>query len=291
MTIDFNRVRREYSLRDVAGRYLDIRPKGKAFWALCPFHDDRNPSFNIYKGEDGIERYRCFACLEAGDVIDFVAAIEHCEPAEAVRRITGDTLPPVGTYVRQDFPEDRSEEWTPIMPVPLDAPPYRAEFTFKPANGQTKNWKPIMERQDAYYGADGSLLFWVVRLRFPDGSKACPQVCYCEGPMGVRKWAAKRSKPPHPLMGLDDLARYPGRHVMLVSGEKCRQEHADFAPAFVTVTWLGGDGAVEDTDWSPLVGRKVTYWYDDDEPGANAMRRIYEIVEIEKNGTGIKEAL
>jgi hypothetical protein len=286
VTIDFDKVRREYSLRDAVARYIDIRQKGKSLVGLCPFHDDHNPSFNIYRAKDGIERYRCFSCLENGDIVDFIAAIEHCEPAEAVRRITGDTLPLVGTYVRQDFPHDDSDEWTPIFPVPVGAPPYRAELTFKPANGQTRDWSKIMERQDAYYDEEGQLLFWVVKLRFPNGSKACPQVCYCQGPGGQYKWAAKRSDPPHPLMGLDDLARYPKRHVMLLSGERCRSEHANFSEKFVAVTWLGGDQAVEDTDWSPLFGRKVTYYSDDDESGVNAMRRIYEIVEIEKHGSG-----
>jgi putative DNA primase/helicase len=248
---------------------------------------------NVYRAKDGVERFRCFACQEGGDVVDFVAAIERCSKSEAVEKITGEEMPDVGTFKPRPLPPDESAAWIPIIPVPADAKPYKPEFTFNPRANKTKNYKTLLERLDPYHDEEGRLLFFVVRLRFPDGEKACPQITYCVGPGGVKKWCAKRMKPPYPLLGLRDLAEFPKRHVIVVSGEKCKFEHdvhcpkkADGGPAILAVSWLGGDDCVNKTDWSPLVGRKNTYYSDNDDSGRRAMKRIYDIVEIEKAGTG-----
>ena len=293
MSIDFDRIRAQFKCSDIVARYCpDMFKKGSQYWAICPFHDDhRATNFNVYLGKDGIERWRCFACQDGGDVIDFVSAIECCTKAEAVERISGERLPAVGDFKPKPIQPDKSSAWTPIVPVPDDAPPYKPELTYNPRASKLRNYVPIMERMDAYRGSDGKLLFWVVRLRFKDGEKACPVVSYCVGPGGEKKWCARRMESPYPLMGLDDLALYPGRHVMIVSGEKCKAdhdvnctEHKDGGPMFVGITWLGGDDAVEKADWSPLAGRKFQTYADDDESGRRAMKKIHGL--IEKSGTG-----
>jgi len=45
---------------------------GRAFKAHCPFHDDKNPSFNVYLGRDGRVRYKCFSCNANGEVSDLI---------------------------------------------------------------------------------------------------------------------------------------------------------------------------------------------------------------------------
>jgi hypothetical protein len=293
MSIDFEQVRSQYSCSEVVARYCpDLFKKGPQYWAICPFHEDTRPTnFNVYRGEDGVERWRCFACQDGGDVVDFVAAIECCTKSEAVVIITGDTLPPVGTFKPKPLPPDRSSAWKPIVPVPIDAPPYKPELTFNPTAGKLRNYLPIMERMDAYRSDQGGLLFWVVRLRFKDGAKACPVVSYCAGPDGEKRWCARRMKAPYPLMGLDELALYPGRFVMVVSGEKCKcdhdahvPEHKDGGPVMLSVTWVGGDDAVDKVDWAPMAGRKYQTYADDDESGRRAMNKVHML--IEKAGTG-----
>jgi len=49
---------------------------------LCPFHDERTPSFQVY--DDG---FKCFGCLEFGDAIDFVAKLEGVSLIDAARMI------------------------------------------------------------------------------------------------------------------------------------------------------------------------------------------------------------
>jgi hypothetical protein len=40
--------------------------------ALCPFHEDRNPSFHLWRGDDGIERWHCYPCNLGGDLFDLI---------------------------------------------------------------------------------------------------------------------------------------------------------------------------------------------------------------------------
>lgn len=293
MSIDFERIKREHPCSQVVSRYVTIQKKHGKYWGLCPFHEDTNATnFGVFMGKDGYERFYCFACHEGGDVVDFVAAIERCTKAEAAERIEGKALPDVGRYTPKPLPKSQASVWTPIIPVPLDAAPYKPELTYIPDSGKLKNWDSIMERLDPYHDAEGRLICWVIRIRKPDGGKACPTVTYCSGPKGERKWCAKRMDPPYPLMGLDSLAMYPNRYVLLVEGERCKIEHDENCPQskfggplYLGVTWLGGAAAVDKVDWSPLYGRKFDMFPDDDEPGRRAMKRIYDIL-IEKAGTG-----
>lgn len=68
-----------------------LKPKGRDLWGLCPFHDERTPSFSIYAGT-GRERYKCHGCGAGGDVIDFVKRFYRLEAKEAIQRLTDETL-------------------------------------------------------------------------------------------------------------------------------------------------------------------------------------------------------
>ena len=55
---------------DIIGRSLDLRKSGRNnFVALCPFHQERTPSFSVSSER---QRYHCFGCGRGGDVIQFV---------------------------------------------------------------------------------------------------------------------------------------------------------------------------------------------------------------------------
>src|SRR5579859_3519720 len=66
---------------DVVGAYVALRPAGPTFKGLCPFHDDHRPSFDV---DPRRQRYRCWSCGEAGDVISFVQRHEHIGFVEAL---------------------------------------------------------------------------------------------------------------------------------------------------------------------------------------------------------------
>src|SRR5437016_10936611 len=53
--------------------------------ARCPFHEDSSASFSIYIGDDGEERFKCFAGCGQGDVIDFLAKLRGLSNPDACR--------------------------------------------------------------------------------------------------------------------------------------------------------------------------------------------------------------
>ena len=80
------RVKELVRLTDVLARY-NLTPN-RAGFLHCPFHSgDRDASLKIYPATDS---WYCFGCGEGGDVIDFVAKMERCGFAEAVKRLNTD---------------------------------------------------------------------------------------------------------------------------------------------------------------------------------------------------------
>lgn len=81
--VDVEAIKRAYPLLDVLERYgIVTRGTGVRRTALCPFHDDHEPSLTVYVDSD---RFHCFGCGVAGDVIDFVEHLEGVGFREAVR--------------------------------------------------------------------------------------------------------------------------------------------------------------------------------------------------------------
>jgi len=82
---DIAAVRERSPIADVVGEYLQLRPAGGGHLkGLCPFHDERTPSFNVTPGK---ELYHCFSCGEGGDVIKFVMKMETLQFGEAIERL------------------------------------------------------------------------------------------------------------------------------------------------------------------------------------------------------------
>jgi len=82
---DIALVRERASIDAVIGEYLQLRSAGGGnLKGLCPFHDEKSPSFNVTPSR-GL--YFCFGCEAGGDVIKFVQEIEHLSFSEAVERL------------------------------------------------------------------------------------------------------------------------------------------------------------------------------------------------------------
>jgi DNA primase len=79
---DLATVRERSRIEDVVGSYVTLRRAGGgSLTGLCPFHDEKTPSFHVTPARGF---YHCFGCGEGGDVITFVQKINHVSFAEAV---------------------------------------------------------------------------------------------------------------------------------------------------------------------------------------------------------------
>src|SRR4051812_25410232 len=76
-----DRVKEAVDMVELVGARSDLRRVGSRWTGLCPFHDERTPSFSV-NAENKL--YHCFGCQESGDAIDFVQATEGLDFPEAV---------------------------------------------------------------------------------------------------------------------------------------------------------------------------------------------------------------
>jgi DNA primase len=77
-------VRAASDIVDVIGSYLPLKRAGANFLALCPFHKEKTPSFNVNPNR---QIFHCFGCHKGGDVFKFVQEFESLDFPEAVRRL------------------------------------------------------------------------------------------------------------------------------------------------------------------------------------------------------------
>ena len=82
-------VREKARIDEVVRDYVALKPAGGgSLKGLCPFHDERSPSFHVTPSRG---MYYCFGCQEGGDVISFVQKLDHLTFAESVEKLAGRT--------------------------------------------------------------------------------------------------------------------------------------------------------------------------------------------------------
>ncbi|MEH6728832.1 MAG: DNA primase, partial [Hyphomicrobiales bacterium] len=85
-------IRARLNISDVVGRRVTwdrkkSQPSKGDYWACCPFHNEKSPSFHA---DDRRARYHCFGCGQSGDVFRFLTETEGVSFPEAVERLAGE---------------------------------------------------------------------------------------------------------------------------------------------------------------------------------------------------------
>lgn len=73
------------NIEDIVSNYVNLKRQGKTLSAICPFHNEKTPSFYVYP-ESG--SFYCFGCGAGGDVITFIRMIENLDYIESVKFIS-----------------------------------------------------------------------------------------------------------------------------------------------------------------------------------------------------------
>ena len=86
-------VRSRNDIVDVIGEYVHLQKKGSSYMGLCPFHNEKSPSFSVSANK---QMYHCFGCGAGGDVFTFLMKYDNLTFGEAIRQLAqrgGVTLP------------------------------------------------------------------------------------------------------------------------------------------------------------------------------------------------------
>ena len=75
-------IKAKNDILDVVSEYIELTPKGNRLMSLCPFHNDKTPSFTVYPEKGS---FYCFGCGTGGDVIEFVKLIKNIDYVGAVK--------------------------------------------------------------------------------------------------------------------------------------------------------------------------------------------------------------
>ena len=227
----------------------NTRRNGRGWMCRCPVHEDKDPSLSV-EDREGKILVHCFGGCSQEVVIS------------ELRRLGLWPKSPRGDPPSRD-PKREKSHWTPIMPVPEDAP--------RPPKAHPRLGKPSYV--STYQNAEGATLGHEFRFHTDDG-KAIRPLTFCKSSNGTLAWQWKSFPKPRPLYGLHQLARRPDAPVLVVEGENAADAAHRLLPNWVVATWPGGAKAVHLADWSALAGRRVTVWGDADDAGRKAALEV-----------------
>ncbi|NBG88496.1 DNA primase [Isachenkonia alkalipeptolytica] len=77
-------IKEAHDIVDIIGNYIEVKSSGSSYKALCPFHNEKTPSFMINKEK---QIYKCFGCGEGGDVLQFVMKMENLDFIDSLKML------------------------------------------------------------------------------------------------------------------------------------------------------------------------------------------------------------
>lgn len=249
---------------DIIGRRVSLTKKGSEYYGVCPFHDDHDKSLQVNEKK---QIYKCFACAGkvGGDAIDFLqrsGLTFHEAIAEIKQEVVSIQANPEKHKARAKV---ETEVWKQIVDPPV--PPSEIKHY--------KHGKPAVLYQ--YRTRAGKLIGYTARFHLEDGTKQVLPFVYATNGKKT-EWRFAGFSRPRPLYGQEQIDKFPDKTIVVVEGEKTKDAGTKLLVNAIVVTWIGGARAINETDWSPLYGRKVILWPDNDKPGEEAMIQIEELL-------------
>lgn len=256
---ELDTIKKSILISSVIGRDQILKQDGIHHVGLCPFHHDTKAG--NFKVTDSTYIYHCFSCKAGGDVFDYLQKIKNMDFKQAKEYLGhADIARPTSLAVKS------SGEWIPIIPVPTGAG--RPDFK------HYIHGEPITVYR--YADTENRLLGYTCRLE-SDGKKQVLPFTYCQhSETNKTQWMYKGFSKPRPIYQLNSAASE--NNILIVEGEKCADAAQTLLTDYAVVSWVGGSGGVDHTDWSALAGKNIIIWPDNDEPGYTAAQNILKFL-------------
>lgn len=240
---------------------------GKEYTAPNPTRADKRAGslkVNLAKGT-----WSDFATGDkGGDLIDLVRYLDGCTEVQACNKladflsVTANSSAEPGASSKVATPA-----WVPVLPIPDDAM-RKVPAKHRQHGTPSKVW--------IYKNTESLPLMVLYRFDLGPDENGVPRkvfapLTWCKGESDTHQWRWQGLPEPRPLLHLDQLAQRPTAPVVVSEGEKSADAAAQLLPGHVATCWLNGTNSWRKTDFSPLIGRDVLLWPDNDAPGASCM--------------------
>lgn len=246
MGIAFDQLKQQNDIVDVIGRYVHLTKRGGEWYGKCPFHQDDHASLQVNPRK---QLFGCFPCGAGGDVFDFLTKYGLTLP-EAAKVLQGGEA--IGEAEQRQAKKPKRVIWKQTMP-----PGHANAWEHYRHGAASRVW--------SYHDYSGRLLGYVCRFDTPDGKEVLPYTYCTEGKRSEWRWQGFER--PRPLYQLHHITANPDRTIIVVEGEKTADALAELIEPFgkaIVTTWMGGANGIHQTDFTPLNGRRVIFWPDND---------------------------
>ncbi|MDR0449928.1 MAG: hypothetical protein LBH26_01530, partial [Treponema sp.] len=225
----------------------------------CLWHDEKTPSMSFHK--DRLQ-YHCFGCGESHDIYDFAAKFHDLDAKRDFAKIQGMVRRELGMEAPSSLPGVKTPGLVEIPEESL-AYVYSDERLRRIGRAVFKVEDIAIEKIFPYKNAAGEVEYIECRYPgscFPDGKKKVLSLWF-DG------HTVKSRGCPVRLYNRDLLAARPDPPVVIHEGAKCAEAAGAALPAFVHTAYNGGGKKLSSVDLSPLKGRKIYIYPDDDRDG------------------------
>ena len=235
-------------LLDVQGFLLKILPNGKIKGNSFSCGDLSGGAGKSLKVDIKTGKWSDFATGDVGgDLISLYAAVRGLTQIEAAKAISGEILG--------------------LNDVPRGT--FKQETKQKPEQNHEENLRKFnnAKLKYQYNDAEGNPILWIVRYDFDDKKILVPY--RYENNLLIKENLPNK----RPLYRLDKIKNADS--VLILEGEKCVHTAMETNIKALPITWCGGTNSVYKTDWSPLSGKNIILWPDNDYAGIKAAIDIF----------------
>lgn len=231
---------------------IELKREGRDLVCCCPFHTEKTPSCHVHPDT---QRFKCFGCGVTGDVIEYIQLMKKCTQAEAIR----EAKRRAGI---QEAPRPAPKSDKPTVYPNVEKLREAAQYFAKGAS--VAEW-------NEYTNPDTRVIELITIKLEKLGEKSFRQASPVDG-----GWVLKNLLDVNPIFNRTMIREHTA--VVIVEGEKCARALRKLG--ICSTTSPGGANAGDKADWSPVAGKHVTFWRDNDASGQKYQDAV--LAELEK---------
>lgn len=270
------------ALNRAGGWRKATKSTGSGYMALCPNHDDKNPSLSVREAQNGKIFLHCFAptCTHKPSVYDAVERKLGLEEGA----LKGPSEDFAQSIPKTDFKKTRAS-FEPIVPVPDDAP----RFSIKDRRFKSKEFG-LPVKAWVYRDADGRPMGYIARYeqRDEDGKLLDKMIWPWTFALreGRRQWVVGAMPEPRVPYNLDKIVEHPDAVIQWHEGEKAAEAGERIFPDWIATTTASGGNAAFMTSFDAFAGRTVVICMDMDGPGVEYL--IFVATKLQEVGAKVR---